>query len=76
MSNWAHRIPFNRYLEREQREFLFDWLNENLGHRPWDSKVSWRWNAEGGKKDHDWFCFRSKKDAMMFKLACHDVLAG
>lgn len=74
---WAHRIPFPKHLEREDRQAVFDWLNDTFGLRSWHGKQSsLRWQAEGGKdKDGcDWFCFRSKKDAMLFKLTWHDVL--
>lgn len=75
--SWAHRIPFPKHLDREVRQMVFDWLNGTLGLRPfYGKKSSWRWNAEGGseKDGCDWFCFRSKKDAMLFKLTFHDAL--
>lgn len=77
MSGWAHRIPYSEALLRDDRKKVFDWLNETLGMRDMSRKSStWRWSAVGGTtKDRcDWFCFRSKKDAMLFKLTWHDVL--
>lgn len=75
--NWAHRIPFRSDLERDKRREIFIWLGENLGKRDFaENQSTWRWDAEGGKaKDNcDWFCFRHKTDAMLFKLVWNDIL--
>lgn len=77
MSGWACRIPYHDNISRENRKIIFDWLNDNLGMRDMNVKASqWRWSATGGtdRDGCDWFCFRSKKDAMLFKLTFHDIL--